>query len=400
MVAVLTRLFGIHNLELAEDVMQEAFAKALKEWTFGIPSNPAGWLMLTAKNKAIDVIRRERYKKEFALETTALLRSEYTTSPVVEKLFMAYEIQDSQLRMIFACCHPALPPADQIALTLKTCSGFGTQEIAAALLTNSETIKKRLQRARNTITEENISFDIPIGEELKNRLNIVLQTIYLIFNEGYNSCNKEELIRKDLCEEAIRLALLLTENDYTNQSKCYSLVALMALLSSRFESRMDENGEIILLEDQDRSKWNNELINIGLSYLTRSAEGGEVSTYHIEAAIVAEHSMAKNFEETNWQTISALYNHLAHFNPSPSILLNKAIVTSKLMGPQTGIAEIMAIQNIDKLMDTQYLFAAVLGHLYKQAGDRGKAIALLNKAISLTSSVSEKKLLKRKLEAL
>lgn len=392
MVAVLTRIFGIHNLELAEDVMQEAFAKALKEWTYGIPSNPAGWLMLTAKNKAIDVVRRERYKKEFAAETTALLKSEYTTSPVVEQLFMDYEIQDSQLRMIFACCHPALSDADQIALTLKTCSGFGVQEIASALLTNSDTIKKRLQRAKATIIEKSISFKIPIGIELKNRLDTVLQTIYLIFNEGYNSHNGDELIRRELCEEAIRLTLLLTENDFTNHAKCYSLVALMALLSSRFEARLDEHGEIILLEDQDRDKWDKDLINIGLSYLTRAAEGDEISNYHIEAAIVAEHSMANSIAETNWDNILTLYNHLAQINPSPIVLLNRAIAISKRNGIQAAIDEVLKIEHINKLTETQYMFPAVIGNLYAQLGDKYKAATFLSKAMSLTSSQKERRI--------
>jgi RNA polymerase sigma factor (sigma-70 family) len=272
MVAVLTRLFGLKNLELSEDVMQDAFAKALREWTFKIPDNPSAWLMQTAKNKAIDIIRRERYQKEFAEETAALLKSEYTTVPVVEKLFMEHEIQDSQLRMIFACCHPELSEADQIALTLKTCSGFGILEIAGSLLSNHEAIKKRIQRAKAVITEKNIRFDIPTGKELQQRLDIVLHVLYLIFNEGYNSSDKEELIRKDLCQESIRLSLLLTEHSYTRHPKCFSLVALMALLASRFDARLDEQGEIILLEDQDRSKWNQELITIGLHYLNQASE--------------------------------------------------------------------------------------------------------------------------------
>lgn len=397
MVAVLTRLFGMHNLELAEDVMQEAFAKALKEWTFGLPPNPSAWLMLTAKNKAIDVIRRERYSKEFARETSMLLRSEYTTAPVVEKLFMEYEIQDSQLRMIFACCHPALAPADQIALTLKTCSGFGVQEIAAALLSNSETIKKRLQRAKNTIVEKKINFDIPLGSDLKNRLDIVLQTLYLLFNEGYKSCDKEEIIRKDLCEEALRLALLLTKNNITNLPKTNSLVALMTLLAARLDSRLNEDGEIVLLADQDRSKWNAELMRIGLHYLNMAAEGEELSTYHLEAAIVAEHSMAKSFQETNWQNIVNLYDHLALMNPSPTVYLNRAVALSKLKGNEVAINAIKAIDDIEKLENSQYLFPAVLGELYANIGDKAKAGYYFKIAISLTSSAQEKKLLRKKM---
>ena len=239
MVAVITRIFGLPNIELAEDVVQDAFAQAIKDWTYQLPANPSAWLMQTAKNKTIDIIRRERHKKKFAEENALLLKSEYTAAYTVENLFMPNEIKDSQLRMVFACCHPALDERDQIALTLKTCSGFSVDEIATALISNPETIKKRLQRAKQFISENNLLFNIPLGHELNNRLNIALQTIYLLFNEGYNSSAQDELIRKDLCEEALRLALMLTENEFTNQPKCSALIALMSLQSSRFNSRLD-----------------------------------------------------------------------------------------------------------------------------------------------------------------
>jgi RNA polymerase sigma factor (sigma-70 family) len=400
MVAVLTRIFGLHNLELAEDVMQEAFAKALKDWTYKVPENPSAWLMRTAKNKAIDLIRRERYHKEFSEETAALLKSEYTTVPVIEKLFMENEIQDSQLRMIFACCHPALAEADQMALTLKNCSGFGIREIAGALLTNEETIKKRLQRAKAFIVEKNIRFDIPEGSDLKKRLDVVLHILYLIFNEGYNSGNKDTLIRKDLCEEAIRLSLLLTENKFTGSAKSYSLVALMALLSSRFDARLDESGEIILLEDQDRSKWSQELIAAGVEYMEKASEGNEINEYHLQAAIVATHSFAKTFDETDWQLILSLYDRLAEINPSPSVFLNRAIVLGKIAGPAKAIKEILSIEKIEKLIETHYLFPAVLGDLYKQTGDKKMAARYLREATALTTSVTERRLLEKKLNSL
>ncbi|MFL5728895.1 MAG: RNA polymerase sigma factor, partial [Cytophagaceae bacterium] len=376
------------------------FAKALKDWAFQVPDNPSGWLMQTAKNKAIDMIRRERYKKEFAEETSALLKSEYTASSVIEKLFMEHEIQDSQLRMIFACCHPGLAEADQIALTLKTCSGFDVQEIAGALLSNQETIRKRLQRAKALITEKNIRFDIPTGAKLKQRLDMVLHTLYLIFNEGYSSSGKENLIRKDLCEEAIRLSLLLTENKYTSQPKCYSLVALMTLLASRFDARLDEQGEIILLEDQNREQWDQVLIGIGIDYLDRASQGDELTEYHIEAAIVAEHSFARSFAETNWQLILSLYDHLISLNPSPAVFLNRAIVMGKINGADKAIEEILSMKDIDKLLESRHLFPAVLGDLYRQNGDVKKASKYLEKAISLTQSPAEKNLLKKKLNSL
>jgi len=400
MVAVLTRIFGLPNIELAEDIVQDAFAQALKEWTFKTPPNPSAWLMMTAKNKAIDLLRRERYKENYSAEASAELQNEYTSVPIIENLFMQNEIKDSQLRMIFACCHPALAYADRIAFTLKICSGFSVDEIATALLSNSETIKKRIHRARKLITEKNLTFDIPVGAELKKRLDVVLHAIYLLFNEGYNSGNKSDLIRKDLCEEAMRLGLMLTENEYIHQPKCFALVALMSLLASRFESRLDDEGEIILLEEQDRTKWNNELVKIGLYYLNKSSEGNEITDYHIEAAIVAEHSIAKNFNETDWQRILQLYDILARINPSPVVLLNRAIVTGKVSGARYAIKEINSIPEIEKYIKTNHLFPAVLGELQSQIKNKSEAKKYFEQAISLTNSETEKKLLKKKIKLL
>jgi len=400
MVAVLTRIFGLQNIELAEDVVQDAFAKALKEWTYAIPENPAGWLMTVAKNKAIDTVRRQRYQKEFAADVAPLLKSEYTVQPVIDKLFMETEIQDSQLRMIFACCHPALNEMEQIALTLKTCSGFSIDEIARALLSNNEAIKKRLQRARQFIADEKLQFDIPLGDDLKTRLDTVLNVLYLLFNEGYNSGSKETLIRKELCEEAIRLSVLVTENKFTSYPKSFSLVALMSLLASRFDARLDENGEIILLQDQNRSKWNYDLINTGLNYLNKSAEGDEICEYHIEAAIVAQHSMADNFEETDWNQILELYNVLVQINPSPVVSLNRAIVVGKLKGTAVALKVIQSIDGIDKLIEKNYQFPATLGELYSQLFNYKEAKSYFEKAILLTNSPAEKKLLQKKMNNL
>ena len=398
MVAVLTRIFGLHNLDLVEDVVQEAFGKALTEWRFKVPDNPPAWLMVTARNKAIDTVRRQRYQREFAEEAAALLRSEYTAAPIIETFFMEHEIQDSQLRMIFACCQPALSEADQIALTLKTCSAFSIHEIASALLCDDEVIKKRLQRARTFVADKGIRFDIPTGNELKRRLDIVLHTIYLIFNEGYNSSSKTELIRKDLCEEAVRLAYLLKENSYTRHPKCMALLSLLTLQVSRFDARLDDSGGIVLLEDQDRTKWNHALIQIGMEYFEKSVGGDELTEYHIEAAIVAEHSISFDFATTNWKRILSLYDQLKTMNPSPAVLLNRAIVIGKIDGPQMAIDEIHSIPEINKLVHTHHLFAATLGELYRQAGKTNESAQFLQIAIALTHSPSEKALLQRKLD--
>lgn len=227
-----------------------------------------------------------------------------------------------------------------------------------------------------------------------------MHSIYLLFNEGYNSSNKSDLIRKDLCEEAIRLALMLTENEYINQPKCFALIALMTLLASRFESRLDDNGEIILLEEQDRTKWNTELIQIGVTYLNKASEGNEISDYHIEAAIVAEHSIAKNFQETNWERILYLYNLLANINPSPIVLLNRAIVTGKVSGAKKAIEEINSIHEVERYINSNHLFSSVLGELHREDGSYAEAKKYFEKAILLINSDAEKKLIEKKIKSL
>jgi len=378
--------------------VQEAFANALKDWTYRIPENPAAWLMTTAKNKAVDVVRRQRYQKVFAKEVSTLLKSEYTTAAIINQLFLDHEIQDSQLRMIFACCHPQLAEADQLALTLKTCSGFSTHEIASALLTNHEHIKKRLQRAKLFIVEHQLQFDIPSGDELKQRQDSVMKVLYPLFNEGYNSSSNSELIRKDLCEEAMRLCLLITQHAYTKSLKAHALMALMTLLVARFDSRLDAQGEIILLHEQDRTKWNKELIAIGLNYLSQSSEGNDVSEYHLQAAIFAEHIIALDFEATNWKHILVLYDSLLQLNPSPIVRLNREIVFAKLNGPQAAIENILAIENINHHIETNYIFAAALADLY--SGEKDKAAHYLHLALSITKNEVEKRLLRKKIDLL
>lgn len=398
MVAVLTRIFGLNNISTAEDIVQDAFAQALKEWSFKIPPNPSAWLMMTAKNKAIDVLRRERLKQNYEQEAAYELSSQYFSIPIIENLFMQNEIRDSQLRMIFACCHPALSEPDQIAFTLKICSGFSIEEIAGALLLNTDTVKKRIQRARKLITDKSIKFDIPAGAELKRRLDIVLHSIYLLFNEGYNSGNKDNLIRKDLCEEAIRLAIMLTENKYIAQPKCYALLSLMCMLAARFDSRLSPEGEIILLAEQDRSIWSKELIDIGLDYLNRSSAGDEITDYHIEAAIAAEHCIAPKFSDTNWKRILVLYDMLKNVNASPVVLLNRAIVIGKIDGAKKALEEIKKIPELEKYLKSNYLFSAVLGEVYFQLNDFQQAQIHFESALKLIKSDAEKKLIEKKIK--
>jgi len=272
MAAVLTRLLGFHALELAEDIVQDTLLQAMSTWKFkGVPENPSAWLYTVAKRKAIDTIRQQKIHEQLHSEISLLLKSEWTLSPTVNQLFLDNEIEDSQLRMIFACCHPSIPYESQIALTLKTLCGLSISEIAHSFLTNNETITKRLYRAREQIREENISLEVPVPASLPGRLDAVMHSLYLLFNEGYNSSHPDQLIRHDLCGEAMRLCLLLVNNPVTHIPKVDALLALMCFQASRSEARTYNDGAIVLLKDQDRSRWSQPLIEKGKYYLEQAA---------------------------------------------------------------------------------------------------------------------------------
>ena len=399
MIAVLTRVFGISNLELVEDTVQETFLKALQVWRYGqLPDNPSAWLMRVARNRTIDLIRRQQKLANLSEELAHRLQS--STENAVDQFFLDTEIADSQLRMIFTCCHPALNPEDQVALTLKTVSGFGVQEIARALLSTETAIQKRLYRAREFIKSESIRFEIPVGHELSGRLDVVYTVLYLLFNEGYNSLKADELIRHDLCAEAMRLCKLLTEHRQAAGPSAFALLSLMCFQASRFESRIGEDNTIILLQKQDRNKWDHELIRMGYYYLNLSSTGDQLSVYHIESAIAAEHCLAPNFESTNWSALLQLYDYLLQRKPSPVVRLNRSIVVAQLEGVHAAIDLILDIPGIRLLLEQHYIYPAVLGDLYARAGNCNEGRRLLQMAWHLTSSLAEKRLLQDKLDAL
>ncbi len=399
MVAVLTRLFGVHNLELAEDVVQDTLHQALSDWQkSGIPNNPEGWLMVVARRKAINLLRRERYTQNFADDIDPFLKSEWTLSYTIDNVFLETEIKDSQLRMIFTCCHPELSHESQLALTLKTLCGFSIKEIANALLTTESTINKRLYRAKEKIRKGDIRFEVPLGNELLRRLDAVYLTIYLLFNEGYNSSTDDLLIRKDLCSEAMRLTLLLTEKPLDAYPKTHALLALMCFHAARFDSRIDDKGCIIILEEQDRSLWNKELIGKGIDYLTKSAHGEHLSSFHLEASIALQHCMAKSFKETNWKQIYTFYDKLYEIKPSPVIQLNKAIIAGRVYGPEEAIIELHRLEK-DKNLVNYYLLPASLGEFYLQVNNKERAKTYFEKAKKLTQSKAELELLERKLKS-
>jgi len=399
LVAVLTKIFGPHNLDLAEDVVQDTLLKALHNWKLnGIPENPSGWLFTAAKNKAIDVIRKEKRQQRFAGEQAYLLKSEYTLAPTVHEWMSEFSIQDDQLRMIFTCCHPSLAPESQVALVLKTLCGFSVNEIAKAFITSADTIEKRLYRARQQFREEKILFEIPAGQQLSSRLENVLTAIYLLFNEGYNSTQHEKLVRKDLLEESIRLCELLLPNPLTAQPSVYALLAMMCFHHSRSWARINEKGEILLLKNQDRNLWDREWIRKGHRYIEQSATGDQLTPYHLEAAIACEHTRARSYETTNWKDILRYYDLLYQFRPNPVVALNRAVVLSELEGPQAGINAIENIPGLDSLKN-YYLLYAIQGELHLRNGNKAMAAEYFRKASQLTSSMQEKKLMLDKMNS-
>ncbi|HTE33545.1 MAG TPA: sigma-70 family RNA polymerase sigma factor [Chryseolinea sp.] len=394
MAAVLTRLLGFQSLDLAEDIVQDTLLKAMSVWKYkGIPENPSAWLYKVAKRKAIDTIRQYHLHEQHHAVISAELKSEWTLSPTVNSFFLENEIQDSQLRMMFACCHPAIPYESQISLTLKTLCGLSILEIANTFLTNEEAITKRLYRAREKIREENISLEAPIPATIPGRLDAVLHTLYLLFNEGYNSSHPDTLIRHELCEEAIRLCLLLTNNPITNTPRTKALLALMCFQASREEARIAADGSIKLLKDQDRSLWSTALIEKGKYYLESSAEEEEFSAYHIEAAIAGCHAAAASFDKTNWIRIIDLYSILIQMKPGPIVELNRAIAIGYGQSPEEGL---MALASINGLAD-HYLYHAAMGDFFLELGEMTNARSSYDRALLLTHSNAEKKLLITKL---
>ena len=402
MVAVLTKIFGTENLQTAEDVVQDTLLTAMNVWKFkGIPDNPSAWLFRTAKNKAIDIIRRNKHslQYDFTDSDKILLTSEYTVNTAMENLWKEELIKDDLLRMMFACCHPGISEENQVTLILKTLCGFSTTEIAKAFLTTEETISKRLYRTKEFFRANKIKLIIPSVEEIKNRTDAVLNSIYLLFNEGYNSTHSEELIRKDVMEEAMILCKLLTENKNTQLPEVFALMSLMCFHTSRSDSRVTSNGEIILLPMQDRSKWNAALIEKGNEYLGRSAFGNVVTAYHLQAAIAYEHCCAKTFGETNWNRILKHYEMLCQVAESPVNELNKIVAVMEVHGADRALDELDQIKDKKKLQ-SYYLYHSLHGEIYSRLDDLEKAKIYFESAIRLTQSETEKKMLAGKILAL
>jgi RNA polymerase sigma-70 factor, ECF subfamily len=392
--ATLTRMLGSRYLDLAEDAVQDALITALQQWPFkGIPENPAGWLTLTAKNRAFDRLRRE-----------ANLAGKLAELERVWPQHMAAELPsnaklDDQLALIFMCCHPAISREAQAALTLKTVCGFSTAEIARAFLTQDSAIAQRLVRAKRQIREQDISIELPDAKHLAQRLDAVLRVLYLLFNEGYGATRGDNLTRADLCEEAVRLGTLLTQHASTRCPAVHALLALLMLQAARLPVRLKADGLPALLAEQDRTLWDQRLIAGGLRHLAQAAAGTELTAYHLQAEIAAIHAVAVSETKTDWQRLTHLYDELLVLEPTPIVTLNRAIALARWQGPLAGIRTLEAIET-HPLLQGYYLLPATLAELWRQAGDTRRAAEYYRTALVCLCTTPERKFLETRLQLL
>jgi RNA polymerase sigma-70 factor (ECF subfamily) len=389
--ATLVRLLG--DLDLAEESMHEAFAAALTSWPqTGIPDNPRPWLISTARFKAIDTMRR-RARFDGAQRDLAL----YMEARISEAPEENDEIDDDRLRLIFTCCHPALPPEGQVALTLREVCGLTTEEIARAFLATPATLAQRIVRAKTKIRETPIPYEVPAPQELPQRLDAVLRVIYLVFNEGYSAAAGAEVTRADLTGEAIRLGRLLTE--LQPEPEAIGLLSLMLLQDSRRVARTSPTGELILLDNQDRALWNREQITEGVTLVERALNSRRFGLYTLQAAIAAVHAEAESPAATDWRQIVALYNQLVRIHPSPVAHLNRAVAIAMRDGPEAGLAHIEAVLEHGELAD-YYLAHSARADMYRRLGRTAEARASYEKALALTQQEPERQFLQQRIRQL
>lgn len=398
LIAALTRIFGVHNLALAEDVVQDALCRALEVWKFrGPPENPSAWLLATAKHRALDILRRERTALRFAPEFGRLLESEWTLAPVVDAQFEEHAIRDDQLRMMFSCCHPRLPEAAQIALVLNVSCGFGAREIASAFLVGEAAMEKRIARAKKVLCASKKLFELAGAEDFGARLSAVQRALYLLFNEGFHGAGEDSAVQAELCVEAMRLTALLLEHPLAATPSTCALGALMCLHAARLPARVDEEGNLRPLAQQDRARWDGHLVLEGRRLLQQSATGAELSPYHLEAAIASVHSLAERACETRWDLIVPLYDTLLLVRPSPVVALQRAIAVGESEGPARGLEELRRIAGRERLENYSFHHAA-LGEMELRLGHGNEARGHFRKAHALARSPMERRFLDRRLE--
>jgi len=397
MVARLTRLLGPAYVALAEETVQDAMLRALQVWPYqGVPDNPAGWLFRVAHNLAIDAVRRDNL---FGAKTDAIVeeltRSSQRSTPALD---VDAELRDDELRMIFMCCHPAIAREARVALSLKIIGGFSVDEIARAFLADPPAIAQRLVRAKRQIRDRQLTLEMPLAPDLLERLDSVLDVLYFLFNEGYAARAGSDLIRRDLCAEALRLASLVAAASIATPT-VHALVALMALQAARLAARTDAAGDLVLLENQDRSRWDDRLIAIGFWHFDLSMDGSEVSEYHVQAPIAATHARGMDPYSVDWPLIVRLYDQLLALNPSPVVALNRAVAVSKVSGPTDALDAIAPLESDPKLQH-YHLLMAVRGQLLLDLGRAAEAADALRAALACVCTEPERRFLREKLDRL
>lgn len=395
LVSALTRLFGVHQLSLAEDVVQDAFSRALEVWgVSGVPENPAAWLMTTAKNRALDIVRRERTARRFAPEMGRLLDSEWTLTPLIDEAFTVHTIRDEQLRMMFSCCHAQLSEEAQLALILNILCGFKVPEIASAFLASNAAIEKRISRGKTLLAESTRLFELRAAD-FEVRSSTVRNALYLLFNEGYHGASQAP-VRRELCAEALRLVQLLLEYPPAATPTTFALAALFCLHAARLPEKIDAAGDLNTLGEQDRSRWDARLAAEGLRLFERSATGVELSAYHLEAAIAAMHVSACSLGDTDWASIVTAYDRLLDLAPSPVVALNRAIAIGQRDGAEQGLCELHAI--VDRARLSKYPFySAAVGEFELARGNASAARRHFQLALSLSRNDAERRFLEKRI---
>lgn len=400
MVATLTRIFGIQNLTLAEDVVQDAFCRAIEVWKFGsVPENPSAWLMAVARNRALDILRRERRARTCEPELSRFLGSEWTLASAVEERFSETAIRNDQLRMMFSCCHPRLSEEAQVMLILHILCGFSVDEVARAFVTTHTGAAKRISRAKKVLAASKRLFDTQVSPDFSARLPAVERALYLLFNQGYHGPSAESPVRAGLCRESIRLARLLLEQPHGATPATHALLALMCLNAARLPARVDAwSGDLTPLREQDRSKWDQKLAAEGIRFLELAASGPDATDYHVEAAIASVHATAGRFEDTDWDQIVSLYDMLMAMHPSPIVALNRAIAIAERNGPERGLEEIHAIPERDRMRSYPF-YEAALGELELRCGRHEAACEHFDAAVDAARNQMERRFLRQRLNA-
>lgn len=400
MVATLTRALGPRHLALAEDAVQDALVTAMQQWPFrGIPEHPEAWLFQVARNRALDRLRHGRMAADKA---PAIVRESATAEPPNAAPLLRHElppVDDDQLGLLFMTCHPHLSPESRVALALKLVGGFSAGEIARAFLSQASTIAQRLVRAKRSLRDEQVGFGMPEPAELPDRLDSVLDTLYLMFNEGYAATSGDHLIRDDIAAEAIRLARMIAWHPAVGAPRAWALLALMLLHAARFPARIDSEGTLFLLREQDRRKWDHAAIAEGMRALDRAADGDRVTALHLEAGIAACHAVAASWESTDWPQIVALYEALLALTHSPVVAMNRAVAISRVDGALSGLAALDAIGDLSALGRYPQL-PAIQAELWREAGDVDRAIECYRAALGLARSAPEQRWLTTRLSLL